>query len=390
MTVQIVNGIDVSRWQGDIDWSLVAKDSQDIKFAFVKATEGSTYVDPDFANNVKGAEAVGLQVGAYHFATFRNKDEAIVEAKFFVSSVAKFNLQKELVLDIESNRGNLSKSDLTDAVVAFLETVKSESKNDVAIYMNLNYFNNFVDMSKLSVYSLWIARYGASSGVSSADYWQNSDVGKVNGIKGYVDMDVEYVNESDVKASSKPSVPTTKPIPQEAFKANADETYVVKSGDILGRIALGFGVTVAELKAWNNLADVNAIKIGEKLIVKQPPKAKPVVQAKYYVVQKGDTLSAIATKEHTTVAELQKENSIKDKDFIAIGERLKVVIASAPVQAKSPVKASVNTNKYVVVKSGDMVGALAKANGSSIKQIKLWNNLDKDYTIYIGQKIRVK
>jgi len=92
-------GIDVSHWQGDIDWKKVKGDG--IDFAFVKATDGNNWIDPNLKANASGANAAGLTVGVYHFARFGTVDEAKKEADFFYKTVKNLPINLPLVLDIE-------------------------------------------------------------------------------------------------------------------------------------------------------------------------------------------------------------------------------------------------------------------------------------------------
>lgn len=100
---------------------------------------------------------------------------------------------------------------------------------------------------------------------------------------------------------------------------------------------------------------------------------------KTYTVKSGDTLSEIAAKYGTTVPKLKSLNFLKNTNIIYVGQKLKVSGA-----------ASTSSKTYHKVVRGDVVSKLAKKYGSSISQIKLWNKLNRKYTIYVGEKLRVK
>jgi len=350
-------GIDVSHWQGHIDWKKVAKDDDNIKFVIVKATQGTSVVDPYFKTNVINAHKAGLEVGAYHFANFRNLNEAMKESNFFASNVKKIGVkfEKGLALDLETNRGNLNKKQLTDAVIAFLDNLHKLTGAKVILYTNKHFYDNLLDMRRLlPKYKLWIARYGVSDpGVEGYDMWQYTDHGKVDGISGYVDMDVIYNKSNPKTQSSSKSAPST--------------------------------ASASKSKSTTN----------------NKPKTTTTNNTTIYIVKKGDTLSGIAQKYHTTVSAIQKLNNIKDKDYIVVGERLKVPSnkPASTTKAKNQKTTQSNNKKsskpvskpvYHKVVKGDTVAKLAKKYGSTIYQIKAWNKLDKNYTIYVGKTIRVK
>ena len=115
-----------------------------------------------------------------------------------------------------------------------------------------------------------------------------------------------------------------------------------------------------------------------KLTASAKTVAKQTSGTTTYMIKSGDTLSGIVLKYHTTVAELMKLNGYKS-DTIYAGKTMKV-----------PNKTAKSKPEYHDVKSGDTVSALAKKYGSTIAQIKSWNQLDSKYTIYAGTRIRVK
>ncbi|MBE3554395.1 MAG: glycoside hydrolase family 25 protein [Thermicanus sp.] len=104
-------GIDVSHWQGNIDWQKVKGDG--ISFAFIKATEGKGYTDPRFYENVRGAQNAGIKIGFYHYATPSTLQDAEEEADWFLSVVG--NLKNDLphAYDLEENKAGLDPAELT-------------------------------------------------------------------------------------------------------------------------------------------------------------------------------------------------------------------------------------------------------------------------------------
>lgn len=194
-----IKGIDVSHWQGNIDWKKVANDG--VKFAFIKASEGSNYVDAKFKTNVEGANATGIKTGAYHYAKFSSVPEAIKEANHFLSTVAGLTLTYPLVLDLEEDKKKVGKKILTDAALAFLK-VLTDAKRSVILYSGKSFIENNLDESKFKDVPLWVARYNSTLG-RKADIWQYASNGIVSGINGKVDMNWAYREFSPVIKSNK-------------------------------------------------------------------------------------------------------------------------------------------------------------------------------------------
>jgi GH25 family lysozyme M1 (1,4-beta-N-acetylmuramidase) len=179
----MLKGIDVSHHQKVNDWNAVKNDG--ISFVFLKATEGNNYIDPTFSSYCAGARAVGLEVGAYHFARFANKQDAILEAQFFLQTTKGADLTLPLVLDIETNDNNLSKATLTECVNAFCDTIQATGQK-VMVYTYKSFMANF-DVPTDTLF--WFARYGVNSPDVKTDFWQYSENGRVAGISsGDVDM----------------------------------------------------------------------------------------------------------------------------------------------------------------------------------------------------------
>lgn len=198
-------GIDVSHWQGIIDWKKVALSG--ISFVFIKATQNG--MDKKFLDNVKGAKAAGLLVGAYHYIddSVTTVDKARSAARIFHNAIQAAGGQDMIdlppVMDYESNKNNLSKPLITAIAKAFLEEIQRLAGAKPLIYTYPAFIGNFVGLSD---YPLWIARYSTqtpsdAAGWTSWDFWQYSDgtAGgmlhsgnrKVNGINGPVDLN-EY------------------------------------------------------------------------------------------------------------------------------------------------------------------------------------------------------
>ncbi|MGW8959967.1 glycoside hydrolase family 25 protein [Paenibacillus sp. NPDC055715] len=189
-----VKGIDVSHWQGDIDWNKVK--SEGIQFAYLKASESSTRTDPKFSKNVDGAKKAGLSVGAYHFAR-PDKNSPSDEAKHFVSLLNLYHTDLLPVLDLESPEDptRISASDLVQWARSFINDVKEATGREVMLYTG-NWFINLYQQfnNALSDLPLWVANYSNISappndgGWTKWTIWQYSEKGKIDGIDDKVDL----------------------------------------------------------------------------------------------------------------------------------------------------------------------------------------------------------
>ncbi|MCP1357402.1 glycoside hydrolase family 25 protein [Aneurinibacillus migulanus] len=200
-----IKGIDVSHWNGVVDWKKVAADG--VKFVFLKASEGTTYVDRTFKTNAVNARANGIHVGAYHYAKFGSVTEAKAEAQHFLRTVSVVKLTYPLVLDLEENKKKASKAVLTDAAIAFLDAIE-KAGYFAMIYAGKYFFETQLDEKRLKPYALWIARYNSFLG-RDAGVWQYTETGRVSGISGNVDMNWSYVDYATLIAGKKVSAPDT-------------------------------------------------------------------------------------------------------------------------------------------------------------------------------------
>jgi lysozyme len=257
-----IKGIDVSHWQGDIDWKKVKADG--VVFAILKATQGTDTTDDKFKTNAHGASAAGVKIGAYHYGKFSNVAEAKAEVKYFLKTVSGFKLTYPLVLDLEENKKGASKTALTDAAIAFLEEIE-KAGHFAMLYSGKAFFENTLDEKRLKPYALWAARYNDELG-RKADVWQYSSEGKVNGIKGNVDMNWSYRDfASEIKEMSKPAVKPLKPSPKPVEK----KVHTVIKGETVSKIADKNHTSVKAIDKLNpKIKDLDLIYPGQKIRVK--------------------------------------------------------------------------------------------------------------------------
>lgn len=186
-----VHGIDVSHYQKHIDWAAIA--AQDVRFAFVKATEGETMQDTLFCKNWLEIEAAGIKRGAYHF--FRPTVPAETQAWNFLSSIYLENGDLAPVLDVEVTDG-VEAGELRQSVRTWLTVVENFYKIKPIIYTNQKFFNTFL-AGHFQDYTIWIARYSswrtpALEAGHNWHFWQYGNRGRLQGIDGDVDFNVFY------------------------------------------------------------------------------------------------------------------------------------------------------------------------------------------------------
>lgn len=184
----IYDGIDVSSYQKDIDWSATAKD-KNIKFVYVKATEGATYRSRHYQYNIENARQYGIHVGAYHF--FRPNVPVEKQFRNFTSVVKKEDQDLIPLIDVEVRGNNLTVKALVDSVLAFADRLEDHYGCKPMIYTGHAFYNSFLS-GKISGYPLFIARYSKVeprlTGGANWVLWQFSEKGVIAGIDHAVDL----------------------------------------------------------------------------------------------------------------------------------------------------------------------------------------------------------
>ena len=181
------DGIDISSHQGMIDWSKVSSD-KDIRFVYIKATEGATYRSPHYAYNVTQARRHGMLVGSYHYLT----SSSSIDEQF--DNFSKFALKsvQDLIpmLDVEV-RGHWSRSQLIDSVDKFCELVEDHYGVQPMIYSTMGFYNKNLT-PHFNKHHLYIGRYSNAAPEINweGEYtiWQYSETGIIPGIDAYVDL----------------------------------------------------------------------------------------------------------------------------------------------------------------------------------------------------------
>ena len=322
-----IKGIDVSHWQGTIDWDKVK--AAGIKFAITKAggSDAGFYTDSKWEENYTGAKAVGIPIGAYYFV---GKDcvtaaAGKADAERFIKILKGKQLEYPVYMDNEAQPAS-AKAGITEAAIAFCETMEAAGYF-VGIYSSaVSGFKERMDDSKLKAYSHWVAQY-ASKCTYSGEYgiWQYSSTGKVDGINGNVDMDYGYI----------------------------DYPSIIKNG------------------GFNGYSKGNTSKTD----IVNDTKPKKTVDELAKEVLAGSWGNGEARKQRLTAA---------GYDYSAVQAKVNAILAGT----STPTKETYET--YTVVKGDTLWGIAAKklGSGARYKEIKMLNGLSSD-TIYAGQKLKI-
>lgn len=189
-------GIDVSRYQGGIDWARVAAAGK--QFAIVRmgsSNSNGLYVDPYFRQNVNGAHAAGLRVGAYYYTYARTEQAAIDELSLFLQALEGLRLEYPVFVDAEdASLAGLGRAQLT-GLVRFAMDILYQRRYYAGWYSNTNFIARSLDAAALADYPLWVADYRAVPGHTGPyALWQYSSSGTVDGIAGVCDLDNSYLD----------------------------------------------------------------------------------------------------------------------------------------------------------------------------------------------------
>lgn len=191
-------GIDVSKWQGDIDFSKLK--SAGVEFVIIRigsstGINGENFIDSKFIQNIKNANSVGIPVGVYFYSYANSVDRAISDAKWIIENIKNYKVELPIAFDWENwgsfNTYELSFFGLTNMAKRFMDTVK-DAGYDAMLYSSKTYLENIW----MSVdYPVWLAHYTKNTNYAGDySYWQICSNGRVDGINGDVDIDIRYID----------------------------------------------------------------------------------------------------------------------------------------------------------------------------------------------------
>lgn len=278
-------GIDVSTYQGDINWAQVKADG--IDFAFIKATQGRSvsnaslrnFEDGKFAQNIVNANRWGIRIGVYHYLTAWNVTEAMREAEYFLSVIAPYRSIIDLwaAVDVEDSRSPKDKTLMAQIVNTFCSRVEAEGYRPM-VYTNPDWLTN--KLGNVSHWDLWLALWRNKANVPTADKYPNLRVWQwgteaVDGITGKTDanymicdIEVEEPPKSETVVTAKKDN-TPSEWAKEAVKWAKDNKIIV--GNSSGDLGLHGTVTVEQMcvfakRIYDKAVDDAAGEIGKRLI----------------------------------------------------------------------------------------------------------------------------
>lgn len=382
----VYEGIDVSGWQGEIDF-LQVKNSG-IDFVYIKSSEGQNTVDSYFRRNYEEARSNGLNIGFYHYVRARTTEEARLEAEHFANTIAGTVPTCKLAMDFE-NFGNLSIGEINEISKVFLERVQELTNKEMIIYSNTSSARTIFSQELANEYPLWVAQYYVSNPSDNGKWsvwegFQYTDRGTVPGINGYVDRD-KFTSE--ILLNSQEEIPSN-----EGNNENSGNTgnasnyirYTIQKGDTLSEIAQRYNTTVNELVRLNNIRNPNMIYANETLLI--PTKNNSISTGSddknntIYIVQRGDTLYSIAKRFNTTVQNIVNNNGISNPNLIYPGQSLIIAKSTANIQTK-----------YMSyrIKRGDTLWGIANKYNTTVNELAYINGIRNVNRIYINQVIRI-
>lgn len=343
-----LKGIDVSQWQGNIDWQKVK--GAGVQFAMLRAGYGRNNLDIKFHRNAQGATAVGIPVGLYWFSYALNVEMARKEAQYAADLAKKYKITWPIAYDLEydtvsyaaKNGITITKSLATQMAIAFCEEIKHLGYIPM-VYTNLDYLNRYFDRSKLP-YDLWYAQYTSTASVMDKEIWQYSSKGSVPGIAGNVDMNHGYKDYGNGGDSKPDPAPTPSPAPSGTTLDLAAAVMQGKYGTGQDR-KNALGTRYQEVQDFiNHIASASTDTL-----------VKEVMQGKY---GNGETRKAV------------------------LGDKYKAV--------QDKINGRGSGTMYYTVKPGDCLSVIAQKYGTTVSQLKSWNGISNPNLIYAGQKLRVK
>ncbi len=189
---ELFRGIDVSKWNGDIDWATVSTNPK-VNFVMIRASYGFDTKDIRLEQNVAGCEQYDIPYGFYHYMYAKNVSDALIEAEFFLQTVRPYNPTYPLVLDVEEPYyEEMSREELTDIVCAFMERIE-DAGYYAMIYTSASFYEDNYDISRMKPYDTWVACWGDRDMLGryfshSYGMWQYSEKGYIEGIPEDVDL----------------------------------------------------------------------------------------------------------------------------------------------------------------------------------------------------------
>lgn len=362
-------GIDISEFQGEIDFEEVRRSG--IEAVYIRVGAGE-YTDEYFAENYERAKAAGLKIGFYHYVTARSVDEGRRQARFFASLAAGREPDMRLAMDFEYF-GSLSVSQINAISEAYLDELTALTKREAVIYSDLSNARNIFSRALAEKYPLWAAQYGADEPSANGKWrgwvgFQYTDEGRIGGIYGNVDRDIftEGIFLSDSGRIDGEKRTTVR-------ARTRTLTVYVRAGDTLWAIAREYGTTVEAIARENRIVDPNRIFAGERLRITLPTRGNG---EEIYTVRRGDTPISIAGKFGVTLSALEDRNGLERGETIYAGDKLSIPGARM-------------SGEFYVVRPGDTLFYISRRTGVPIRTLVGINRIKDPDLIYAGKHLKL-
>lgn len=362
-------GIDISEFQGEIDFEEVRRSG--IEAVYIRVGAGE-YTDEYFAENYERAKAAGLKIGFYHYVTARSVEEGRRQARFFASLAAGREPDMRLAMDFEYF-GSLSVSQINAISEAYLDELTALTRREAVIYSDLSNARNIFSRALAEKYPLWAAQYGADEPSANGKWrewvgFQYTDEGKVGGIYGNVDRNIftEGIFLSDSGRIDGEKRTTVR-------ARTRTLTVYVRAGDTLWAIAREYGTTVEAIARENRIADPNRIFAGERLRITLPARGSG---EEIYTVRRGDTPISIAGKFGVTLSALEDRNGLERGEMIYAGDKLSIPGARM-------------SGEFYVVRPGDTLFYISRRTGVPIRTLVGINRIKDPDLIYAGAHLKL-
>lgn len=363
------HGIDISEFQGEIDFEEVRRSG--IEAVYIRVGAGE-YTDEYFAENYERAKAAGLKIGFYHYVTARSVDEGRRQARFFASLAAGREPDMRLAMDFEYF-GSLSVSQINAISEAYLDELTALTKREAVIYSDLSNARNIFSRALAEKYPLWAAQYGADEPSANGKWrewvgFQYTDEGRVGGIYGNVDRNIftEGIFLSDSGRIDGEKRTTVR-------ARTRTLTVYVRAGDTLWAIAREYGTTVEAIARENRIVDPNKIFAGERLRITLPARGSG---EEIYTVRRGDTPISIAGKFGVTLSALEDRNGLERGETIYAGDKLSIPSARM-------------SGEFYVVRPGDTLFYISRRTGVPIRTLVGINRIKDPDLIYAGEHLKL-
>lgn len=362
-------GIDISEFQGEIDFEEVRRSG--IEAVYIRVGAGE-YTDEYFAENYERAKAAGLKIGFYHYVTARSVEEGRRQARFFASLAAGREPDMRLAMDFEYF-GSLSVSQINAISEAYLDELTALTRREAVIYSDLSNARNIFSRALAEKYPLWAAQYGADEPSANGKWrewvgFQYTDEGRVGGIYGNVDRNIftEGIFLSDSWRIDGEKRTTVR-------ARTRTLTVYVRAGDTLWAIAREYGTTVEAIARENRIADPNRIFAGERLRITLPARGSG---EEIYNVRRGDTPISIAGKFGVTLSALEDRNGLERGETIYAGDKLSIPGAGM-------------SGELYVVRPGDTLFYISRRTGVPIRTLVGINRIKDPDLIYAGEHLKL-